>query len=115
MGRMHPSPDERNARMGRTSRDFRETLRDALLVTHVEGMHCHRCEEAIVKSVSALTGVREVEVDFATGQASIIFDPHKIATHQVIAAIEAAGYRCPDAAPPEYPRDETGAGGTDSE
>ena len=109
---MHSKPDD-NVRRSPAARD---STRDSLLVTHVEGMHCHRCEEAIVKAVSALAGVREVEVDFATGQASILFDPRKVTAHQVCAAIEAAGYRCPDAAiPAENPRDERSAGAADLE
>ena len=94
------SRDVARSSPARGSRDARESLRDSLLVTRVEGMHCHRCEEAIVKAVSALPGVREVEVDFATGQASVIFDARKLAGRQVIAAIESAGYRCPDAGLP---------------
>ena len=91
------------ATLGR-ERDSRESLmRDSLMVTQVEGMHCHKCEERIVRSVTALPGVREVEVDFASGQASVIFDARKVSTHQVIGAIEEAGYRCADPA--------TGSGG----
>lgn len=106
---MQSKPDENvpaalggpsRAAAARSGRDPRDSLRDSLLVTHVDGMHCHRCEEAIVKAVSALGGVREVEVDFATGQASVLFDSRKVTAHQVIAAIEEAGYRCPEAGPP---------------
>ncbi len=79
---------------GREKRD--SLLRDSLLVTAVEGMHSHRCEETIVRAVTALPGVREVEVDFASGQASVIFDARKVSGHQVITAIEHVGYRCAD-------------------
>lgn len=96
---MNPGSDwdaQRN-RPPREARDARETLRDSLLVTHVDGMHSHRCEDTIIRAISALPGVREAEVDFASGQASVIFDARKISSHQLIAAIEQAGYRCPDA------------------
>ena len=73
-------------------------MRDSLLVTRVDGMHSHTCEETIVKAVTGLPGVREVEVDFASGQASIIFDARKVSAHQLIGAIELAGYRCDDPA-----------------
>lgn len=92
----------REARDGRETREVRDSLmRDSLLVAHVEGMHSHRCEDAIIRAVTALTGVREVEVDFASGQASVIFDARRVSTHQVIAAIEQAGYRCPESGGPE--------------
>ena len=72
------------------------SARDSLLVTRVEGMHAHTCETAISQSVGALPGVREVEVDFPSGQASVIFDARKVTAHQILATIEAAGYRCAD-------------------
>lgn len=71
-------------------------LRDSLLVGRIDGMHAHTCEERIVSAVSALQGVREVEVDFASGQTSVIFDAQKIAVHQIIEVIEEAGYRVSD-------------------
>ena len=69
-------------------------LRDSLLIVTVEGMHSHRCEEAIVSRLSADPGVREAEVDFASGQASVIFDARKVTAHQLLAMIVEAGYRC---------------------
>lgn len=71
-------------------------LRDSLLVGRIDGMHSHTCDQAIVSAVSALAGVREVEVDFASGQTSVIFDAQKIAVHQIIDVIEKAGYRVSD-------------------
>ena len=73
-------------------------LRDSLLITRIDGMHSHTCAETIVEAVGALPGVKETEVDFASGQASIIFDAQKVAAHQLVEAVEAAGYRCADAA-----------------
>ncbi len=92
--------DAVSASPGKTGRDRNSDsmMRDSLMVTRVDGMHCHKCEERIVRSVTALPGVREVEVDFASGQASIIFDSRKVSAHQVIGAIEEAGYRCEDSA-----------------
>lgn len=59
-------------------------------------MHSHTCEERIVSAVSALPGVREVEVDFASGQTSVIFDAQKVAVHQILEVIETTGYRVGD-------------------
>ena len=83
-----------------TVRDAKESkeslLRDSLLITRVDGMHSHSCEDRIVASVSDLPGVKEVEVDFASGQASIIFDAHKVTVHQLLHAVQEAGYHCGD-------------------
>ena len=71
-------------------------LRDSLLVGRIEGMHSHRCEDRIVTAVTALQGVREVEVDFPSGQTSVIFDAQRVAAHQIIDAIEKSGYAVSD-------------------
>ena len=78
-------------------RSLRESLlRDSLLIVQIEGMHSHVCETTIIDGLTALGGVKEAEVDFASGQASIIFDAQKVAPHQLLATVEAAGYRCGD-------------------
>ena len=41
-----------------------EGEKDDLAVIRIEGMHCHRCEQTIQKSLKRLAGVHEVEVDF---------------------------------------------------
>ncbi|MEM7808839.1 MAG: heavy metal-associated domain-containing protein [Planctomycetota bacterium] len=57
-------------------------------------MHSHACEEAVVRGLEAVTGVREAEVDFPSGQASVIYDAHRVAAHELMAAVEETGYRC---------------------
>src|SRR5438309_2101902 len=42
---------------------------DQFVMLKIEGMHCHRCEQAIKKALAANPGVHEVEVDFLSGQA----------------------------------------------
>ena len=66
-------------RTDRDAKDLRDSLlRDSLLIARVDGMHAHTCQEAITARVGILAGVKEVEVDFASGQASIIFDARKV-------------------------------------
>lgn len=67
--------------------------RDQLVVIRIEGMHCHKCEVAIQKSVKRLAGVNEVEVDFPTSQASVLFDSSKVAIQDLMNAVTQAGYR----------------------
>ena len=69
-----------------------DVSRDQLALIKIEGMHCHKCEQAIRKSVQRCRGVNEVETDFASGQASILFDKHLVTVEQLMAAIEEAGY-----------------------
>ena len=66
---------------------------DDLAVIKIEGMHCHRCEVSIQKALGAIAGVREVEVDFASGQASVLFDKTRVGVDQLMKAVTDAGYR----------------------
>ena len=66
---------------------------DQLAIIRIEGMHCHKCEQAIQKSMLALGGVHEVEVDFASGQASVLYDDEAVNVQQLMAAVNDAGYR----------------------
>jgi len=69
---------------------------DDLAVIRIEGMHCHRCEQSIQKALTAKPGVREVEVDFASGQASVLFDKDRTSVEQLMETINDAGYRATD-------------------
>ncbi len=67
--------------------------RDQLALIRIEGMHCHKCEQAIQKSMLQHPGVNEVEVDFASGQASVLFDRKRVSVKQLTESIGDAGYR----------------------
>jgi copper chaperone CopZ len=69
-----------------------DVARDQLALIRVEGMHCHKCEERIQKLLSAYPGVREVEVDFNSGQASVLFDRGTVSISELMEAVNAAGY-----------------------
>ena len=66
--------------------------RDQLALIRIEGMHCHKCEVAIQKALSALPGVHEVEVDFASGQASVLYDRDSATMSQLMQVVTDAGY-----------------------
>ena len=66
--------------------------RDQLAVIRIEGMHCHKCEQSIQKALSAFPGVHEVEVDFASGQASVLFDRGSVSVSKLMEAVNEAGY-----------------------
>jgi copper chaperone CopZ len=69
-----------------------DVARDQFAVIKIEGMHCHRCEQAIQKALTSLNGVREVEVDFASGQASVLFDRGSVTVKDLMDAVNGAGY-----------------------
>ena len=69
------------------------TSQDQLAIIRVEGMHCHKCEKTIQNSLTREDGVHEVEVDFLSGQASVLFDPSKIQVGKLMELIQEAGYR----------------------
>ncbi len=70
-----------------------DVARDQLAVIRIEGMHCHKCETAIHKALQGVAGVHEVEVDFASGQASVLFDRSTVGVTRLMDAVNAAGYR----------------------
>ena len=65
---------------------------DQLVIIRIEGMHCHKCEQAIQKSLTKLPGVHEVEVDFNSGQASVLYDQTQVGVKDLTDAVTDAGY-----------------------
>ena len=70
------------------------------VVLDVGGMTCSSCAARIEKKLNRLDGVH-ADVNFATEQASVSFDPDRIGPDQLIATVEATGYtaRVPVAEP----------------
>ena len=69
-----------------------DVSRDQFVLIRIEGMHCHKCEQAIKKSLQNLPGVHEVEVDFNSGQASVLFDRGSVSVGRLMDAVTQAGY-----------------------
>ncbi len=65
---------------------------DQFALIRIEGMHCHKCELAISKALTRFAGVHEVEVDFASGQASVLFNKQLASIAQMMEAVNEAGY-----------------------
>lgn len=70
-----------------------DVARDQLAVIRIEGMHCHKCEQRIKKALLSLDGVHEVEIDFNSGQASVLFDRDSVTVKSLMDAVTASGYR----------------------
>src|SRR5512141_2348642 len=69
------------------------TNADQFVMIKIEGMHCHRCQQAIKRALQSFEGVHEVEVDFPSGQASVLYDPNTVTIRQLVDAIAQTGYR----------------------
>jgi Cu+-exporting ATPase len=63
----------------------------------LEGMTCASCATRIERKLNKLDGV-EATVNLATEQASVSYDPARVAVDDLIRAVEAAGYRAATAA-----------------
>lgn len=66
---------------------------DQAVMIHIQGLHCHRCEGAIRKALVRNPGVHEVEVDFPSGLASVLFDCARVSISQLMEAVNEAGYQ----------------------
>lgn len=61
-------------------------------VLNVEGMSCSHCENAVKKSVGALSGVDNVSVDLKDKKVTVDFDPSEVTLDAIKEAIEDQGY-----------------------
>jgi Cu+-exporting ATPase len=57
----------------------------------IEGMTCSSCAGRVEKSLNQLDGV-EATVNFATERATVSFDPERVATEELVGAVERVGY-----------------------
>ena len=58
----------------------------------VQGMTCSHCATSVTEELSQLDGVREVDVDVATGKVIVTSD-RPLATDEVREAVTEAGYK----------------------
>lgn len=65
---------------------------DQFAIIQVMGLHSHSCERSIQRSLLRFDGIREVEVDFASGLASVLFDARKVSLDTLKRAVADAGY-----------------------
>jgi copper chaperone CopZ len=70
-----------------------DVSQDQLVLIKIDGMHCHKCERTIQQALASHAGVREVEVDFNSGQASVLFDRGTVSVNELMDTVNEAGYR----------------------
>ena len=61
----------------------------------ISGMGCASCVAKIEKTLGQLAGVDRVQVNFASEQAAVTFDPRRLSRADLIATIEKLGFRVP--------------------
>jgi copper chaperone len=61
-------------------------------VIRVDGMSCAHCESAVKNAVSALSGVKSVEVSLEEGTATVSYDDSAVTLDAIKEAIEDQGY-----------------------
>jgi Cu+-exporting ATPase len=58
----------------------------------IQGMSCANCSQTITDAVESLEGVAEANVNVATDEGSVEYDPAVVSLERIFEAIEAAGY-----------------------
>ncbi|MBU3942435.1 cation transporter, partial [Patescibacteria group bacterium] len=59
----------------------------------IEGIHCKSCKTLIETEVDVLEGVKDIDVDYQTGNCQIEFDDKKISQKKIFETIEKLNYR----------------------
>ena len=58
----------------------------------IQGMSCANCSQTITDAVENLAGVSEANINFATDEGSVEYDPDEVSLAHIYDAIEDAGY-----------------------
>ncbi len=59
----------------------------------VDDMDCKSCARVIIKTLSELEGVGDVNVDLDGKKVTVDFDSHKTCDSDITCAVEALGYK----------------------
>lgn len=62
----------------------------------IEGMSCMSCVANVKKNLSSIDGVKEVKVSLQDKNATVKYDPKKVALEQLQKAINKIGYKAGD-------------------
>jgi copper chaperone len=58
----------------------------------IGGMSCDGCVKSITRALSAVPGVSKADVSLERAEATIAFDPEKVAKPALVEAVEDAGF-----------------------
>src|SRR6266704_5220278 len=77
---------------------------DSRAVLALEGMTCASCAMRIEKGLKKVPGVTDANVNLATEQATVTYDPNQTGLEQMVQKVDAVGYKAtPQAAPLQKP------------
>src|SRR6185436_9884070 len=62
------------------------------LTLPVTGMTCASCASRIERGLKKVGGVETAQVNLASEQATITYDPKQVQPHELVAAVEKSGY-----------------------
>lgn len=71
-----------------------DSMREVLMP--ISGMTCASCAKAVERAVNKLPGIKEVNVNFATEKAKVVYEPSSARISQIKDAISKAGYKAMD-------------------
>ncbi|MDZ4390327.1 MAG: heavy metal translocating P-type ATPase [Gemmatimonadales bacterium] len=69
-----------------------EPTESAQVTLTVEGMTCAACQSRVQRALESTPGVASASVNLMLGNAAIVFDPGKLSTETLLAAIRDTGY-----------------------
>lgn len=71
--------------------DKNDSVREAIIP--ISGMTCASCAKAIERAINKLSGIKEVNVNFATEKAKVVYDSSNTRISEIKDAIAQAGYK----------------------
>lgn len=77
----------------------------------VTGMNCDGCTGNVTKALRAITGVGDVKVSLAAGEAAVQFDERLASPEQLKSAVRHAGYGVDGTEPAHSHHGKSGCGG----
>src|ERR1700687_1489885 len=75
------------------SRPPLDALRESRALLALEGMTCASCAMRIEKGLKKVPGVKDANVNLATEQATVTYDPAQTSLEQMVQKVEAVGYK----------------------
>lgn len=69
------------------------TVEAETIAVKVDGLKCGACSEQVGKKLAAVKGVKEQKVCHQAGEAVVTFDPAKVSRKDILAAIDASGFK----------------------
>lgn len=67
-------------------------MSNTTLSFHISGMHCASCAANIQRKISKLPGVEEANVNYASEQASVLYNQSKLDQKEIAEAVKSLGY-----------------------